>query len=65
MFIPLAEPEPVERRLFARAGAEVFFGPAPAAEPGILIKCYPKFFIIKFEFDYKNYNFVAIYFKEL
>jgi hypothetical protein len=37
-------------------------------EPGIkiLIKCYknPKFFILKFEVDFKNHNLVAIYFEE-
>jgi hypothetical protein len=32
----------------------------------ILIKCYKtlKFFILKFEFDFKNHNFFVIYFKE-
>jgi hypothetical protein len=44
------EPEPVEQQLFAGAGAG-------APEPGIkiLIKCHknPKFFILKFEVDFK------------
>jgi hypothetical protein len=59
------EPERVEQQLFAGAGAKVFY-PAPAPEPGIkiIILSYknPKFFILKFEVDLKNHNFVAIYF---
>jgi hypothetical protein len=51
--------EPAEHPLFA--GAKVFFGPA-------LIKRFKnsKYFILKFEVDFKNHNFVAtgIYFKE-
>jgi hypothetical protein len=43
--------EPAERQLFDGAG---------------YVKCYktPKFFILKFEDDIKNHNFVAFYFKE-
>jgi hypothetical protein len=52
-------PELVERQLFARAGAEVVFCPAP--DPGMknLIKCYKnlKFFIPKFEVDFKKSQF--------
>jgi hypothetical protein len=42
-----------------------FFGPAPERGMYILIKCYknPKFFILNFEVDFKNPNFVVIYFK--
>jgi hypothetical protein len=51
---------------FCWSRSQSFFGPAP--EPGmlILLKCYknPQFFILKVEIDFKNHNFVAIYFKE-
>jgi hypothetical protein len=51
---------------FCWSRSQSFFDPAP--EPGIkiLIRCYknPKFFMLKFEVDFKNHNFVAIYFKE-
>jgi hypothetical protein len=66
----VAEPklEPVEQQLFAGAGAgaKVLFGPAPEKGMKILIKYYknPTFFILKFEVDFKNHNFVTIYFKE-
>jgi hypothetical protein len=53
----VAEPEPVERQLFAGAGAEVFLAQLRSRV------CYtnPKFSILKFEVDFKNHNFVAIY----
>jgi hypothetical protein len=58
----------VKRQLFAGAGAEVFFYPALTPGMKVLIKCYknPKFFILKFEGDFKNHNFLAlpVYFKE-
>jgi hypothetical protein len=55
----------VERQLFAGAGAKVFW-PGSGSGAGY-VKCYknPKFFILKFEVDFKNHNFVAIYFKNL
>jgi hypothetical protein len=65
-----SEQEPVERQLFAgaRAGAKVFLTRLWLRSRVciILIKCYkkPKFFILKFEVDFENHNFVAIYFEE-
>jgi hypothetical protein len=48
---------------FCWSQSRSFFVPAPAPEPGIKIlkKCYknPKFFILKFEVDFKNHNFVC------
>jgi hypothetical protein len=50
----VAEPElePVEQQLFAGAGYINSY----------TVKCYktPKFFIQKFEVDFKNHNFIAI-----
>jgi hypothetical protein len=55
----VAEPEPVERQLFAGAGVEVFL-PGSGSGAGY-VKCYknPKFFILKFEVHFKNHNFLA------
>jgi hypothetical protein len=54
----------VEQQLFAGAGAEVFL----TRSRGIKILKYvtktQNFSILKFEVDFKNHNFVAIYLKE-
>jgi hypothetical protein len=60
-------------RSLSRLSGNIFLEPEPkffglASAPGMLIhiKCFkkPKFFILKFEVEFKNHNFVAIYFKE-
>jgi hypothetical protein len=60
----VAEPESVERKLFAEAGADVFL--AWLRRRVCKMLKYSKFFILNFEVDFKNHNLVAtgIYFKE-
>jgi hypothetical protein len=60
---PEPEPKPVEQQLFAGAGAgaKVFLTRLRLRSR---VCKNPKFFIPKFDVDFKNDNFVAIYFKE-
>jgi hypothetical protein len=58
-------------RKMVRSGAGIFDKQEPEPHkngpaPQHCKKCYksPKFFILKFDFEFKNHNFVAIYFKE-
>jgi hypothetical protein len=63
----VAEPEPVEQQLFAGAGAKVFWpgsGSGAGCVNSLKMLQNPKFFILKFEIDFINHNFIAIYFKE-
>jgi hypothetical protein len=55
----------VERQHFAGAGAKVFLARLRSRVCKFLYNVKtPKFFIIKFEVEFKNHNFAAIYFKE-
>jgi hypothetical protein len=60
-------PEPVERQHFAGAGASPKKFRLRRRVCKFFKKCYknPKFFILKLAVEFKNHNFVAIYFKEL
>jgi hypothetical protein len=66
--IDISVAEPVEPQHFAGAGARPNKIRLRPREPGMQIpkKCYknPKFFIQKHKVEFKNHNFVAIYFKE-
>jgi hypothetical protein len=63
----VAEPEPVERHHFAVGGAE-FFRPGSGPEYVNSYKTFyknPKFFILKFEVEFKNYNAMLFSLKNL
>jgi hypothetical protein len=55
-----------EAATFCWSRSRSFFYPALAPGMKVLIKCYknPKFFILKFVGDFKNHNFLALYFKQ-
>jgi hypothetical protein len=61
----VAEPQPVEPHHFAGAGARPKHFWLRRRVCKFIKKCYknPKFFKLKFEVEFKNHNFVAIYLK--